>query len=302
MSFRFRVSSLNPSLAQHGSKWSHFSSSAGPSTLLYWRKLAFRDMQASLFYSTQWICLCLYRVVSLLLFTNTQKTWQCLWVVFFISWKANCAICLLSCCLTSFCPFYCCFPFDPLPEKLFFCQKCNSGLWLGVRQGFWCRCESALSLKLPANITGTAAECKDGPLWAQAFHTSELYAWRLVWIAVSECINHIVPHQLDYAGLQLSTFTSLAIANSKPARTRQTCTGFPAVSSGRKEKRCFCGSQPTSLYSDVSPIDFLPQMTDVTVSLCQRSIKPQKLQWSFLDEQYQAISLCLSPFPILATP
>lgn len=159
-----------------------------------------------------------------------------------------------------------------------------------------------MSLKLPANITGTAAECKDGPLWAQAFHTSELYAWRLVWIAVSECINHIMPHQLDYAGLQLSTFTSLAIANSKPARTRQTCTGFPAVSSGRKEKRCSCGSQPTSLYSDVSPIDFLPQMTDVTVSLCQRSIKPQKLQWSFLDEQYQAISLCLSPFPILAIP
>lgn len=83
MSFRFRVSSLNPSLPQRGSKWSHFSSSAGPSTLLYWRKVAFRDMQASLFYSTQWICLCLYRVVSLLLFTNTQKTRQCLWVVFY---------------------------------------------------------------------------------------------------------------------------------------------------------------------------------------------------------------------------
>lgn len=271
MSFRFRVSSLNPSLAQHGSKWSHFSSSAGPSTLLYWRKLAFRDMQASLFYSTQWICLCLYRVVSLLLFTNTQKTQQCLWVVFLFPEKPIVPFVYSHAVLPRFALFIAASLLTHSQKSYFFCQKCNSGLWLGVRQGFWCRCESALSLKLPANITGTAAECKDGPLWAQAFHTSELYAWRLVWIAVSECINHIVPHQLDYAGLQLSTFTSLAIANSKPARTRQTCTGFPAVSSGRKEKHCFCGSQPTSLYSDVSPIDFLPQMTDVTVSLCQRS-------------------------------
>lgn len=246
---------------------------------------------------------CVSIVLSLYFFLLIHRRPDNVYGLFFYFLKSQ--LCHLFTLMLSYLvlPFLLLLPFWSTPRKaIFFCQKCNSGLWLGVRQGFWCRCESALSLKLPANITGTAAECKDGPLWAQAFHTSELYAWRLVWIAVSECINHIVPHQLDYAGLQLSTFTSLAIANSKPARTRQTCTGFPAVSSGRKEKRCFCGSQPTSLYSDVSPIDFLPQMTDVTVSLCQRSIKPQKLQWSFLDEQYQAISLCLSPFPILAIP
>lgn len=214
---------------------------------------------------------CVSIVLSLYLFLLIHRRPDNVYGLFFYFLKSQ--LCNLFTLMLSYLvlPFLLLLPFWPTLRKAIFCQKCNSGLWLRVRQGFWCRCESALSLKLPASITGTAAECQDGPLWAQAFHTSELYAWRLVWIAVSECINHIVPHQLDYAGLQLSTFTSLAIANSKPARTRQTCTGFPAVSSGRKEKRCFCGSQPTPLYSDVSPIDFLPQMTDVTVSLCQRS-------------------------------
>lgn len=36
------VSSLNPALLQHGSKRSHYSSSADPGIPLYWRKLAFR--------------------------------------------------------------------------------------------------------------------------------------------------------------------------------------------------------------------------------------------------------------------
>lgn len=41
----------------------------------------------------------------------------------------------------------------------------------------------------------------------------------------------------------------------------------------------------------------------MSLSFCVKDpIKPQKLQWSFLDEQYQATSLGLSPFPILAIP
>lgn len=129
--------------------------------------------------------------------------------------------------------------------------------------------ETALSLKPLASITGTAAEWKDGALWA--FHNSELCDWRPVWIAMSECINHVLPHQRDYAGLQLSTFTSRAVANCRLEKTQRTCTGVHAIPSERSGEQCSRSFQRTHSYSDVSPIDFLAQMTDVTARLCQRS-------------------------------
>lgn len=99
----------------------------------------------------------------------------------------------------------------------------------GSDKGFDTSIGAALSLKPLASITGTVEECEDGPLWAKAFHTSELCALRPARIVMSWCINHILHPQRDYVGLQLSTFTSWAAANSRPGKTLRTCTGVQAI-------------------------------------------------------------------------
>lgn len=42
---------------------------------------------------------------------------------------------------------------------------------------------------------------------ALAFCTTELLVWWTWRVAVSECDNHLLPQQWDYAGLQPRTFT-----------------------------------------------------------------------------------------------
>ncbi|MEQ2276021.1 hypothetical protein XENORESO_012448 [Xenotaenia resolanae] len=106
---------------------------------------------------------------------------------------------------------------------------CSRGFGWGSDNGFDTSIEAAFSLKPLASIIGTVDECEDGPLWAQAFHTSELCALWPARIVMSKCINHILPHQRDYVGLQLSTFTSWAIASNRPRKARRTCTGVQAI-------------------------------------------------------------------------
>lgn len=95
------------------------------------------------------LCLCLCRLsLSPCLFLPARRKPTSVHALFS---KAECSSCLLSRCLTfilapKHLP-YCCFSFDLLSGVQFFCQKCTSGLWLRIRQGFRCRCGSCIVFK-----------------------------------------------------------------------------------------------------------------------------------------------------------
>lgn len=120
-------------------------------------------------------------------------------------------------------------------HKCFFCcQKWTSGLWTGISRVF--RSKRG-RLIVSAGAAGAAADCRTGPLWVQAPLSSKqlcLAAGRPAQIVMFGCANHILPHQRDYAGLQLSTFTSWAAASSwTGSAARETAQGSAACRTPR---------------------------------------------------------------------
>lgn len=120
---------------------------------------------------------------------------------------------------------------------------------------------------------------------------------------MSECENHILPQQRDYAGLQLSTFTSRAAANSRPPEDSTNLCRGSGNPFGEYRKTLFLQlATLPPFYIQMFHLLISLHRWQMSVAVCVKDpIKTPKaamelLKWTMLAHP----SLFITAFPLMA--
>ncbi len=231
----------------------------------------------------------------------------------FFFWKHS-SSCLLSRCLAFILPplpslIAASFSFDLLPVMQIFCQKCTIGLWLRIRV-FWCRCGSCIVFKSTGWLRWHSSwewDCWLIPeeagmdpsgLWPStpvSYVPGGPHGWPCLSVKTISCLTNGIT--LDYN----SAHSPLGLLPTAGPGGLNDLVQGSRRSLWRGQEDIVLAACWTLLYIQMSHLLISSHRWQMSLPDHDKDpIKPQKLQWSSLNEQSQ-LTAFFSSFPFALT-